>query len=184
MYAIYIVLDENYEQDTQVGEIRSKKLKRPIPIVLSDEYLRINNYRDLMVGPMDSDNPDENSIAIYISKNQLKWLQSKDRAAEFSMLHEVGHFVLGHFNPALVHAVKNRSLYLKAGIVSPFELAADEFAYREIGGDASIRALTKMMNDRQTRDFMFNSSNGEKAKLAVLEYQLRINAIKELESKK
>lgn len=184
MYDIYICLDDNYEQDTQVGEVRSKKLRHPIPIILSNEYLRINHFRDLMVGPLNSENPNSNEIAIFISTNQLKWLQTKESASEFAILHEVGHYVLGHFNPVLAKEVKNRSKYLLNGQVSPFELAADAFAFREIGRDACVRALTKMMNARKVDDAMHNCSNGEKAKMSVQKYEMRIAAIKDLGKQK
>lgn len=184
MYDIFICLDDNYEQDTQVGEVRSKRLKHPIPIILSNEYLRINRFRDLMVGPLNKEDPNSNEIAIFISTNQLKWLQTKDRTSEFAILHEVGHYVLGHFNPALAKEVKNRRAFLLSGRVSPFELAADAFAFREIGGDACVRALTKMMNARKVDDAIHNCSNGEKAKMAVQEYEMRIAAIKELGKQK
>ena len=101
--------------------------------------------------------------------------------ARFLLMHEVGHYCCGHLvdPPLLDDECSRRKACMEKNEVSPEDLEADCFAAEYIGAVNARWALQETMEQRMTRDFLFGVEMEPESKIALREFQLRIESVNE-----
>lgn len=102
---------------------------------------------------------------------------------KFKIFHEIGHYRLGHLDVQtdIDQEFEERKRLLKEHKVYQAELDADRFAASYVGVDVSIDALTEAQENRMTHDIVDGSFGSELSTLALREFDLRIQALEDLE---
>ena len=102
-------------------------------------------------------------------------------ADRFMLFHEIGHYCCGHLTnpPELEAEFSKRIEHLENDEVSADEVAADCFAAEYLGPEQVILALQEAMEQRMTNDLFYGTADDPISKMAIYEYQLRIDAVNE-----
>ena len=102
-------------------------------------------------------------------------------ASRFLLMHEIGHYCCGHLtDPPLVEDENSKRIAcLLKNDVSSDEVEADCFAAEYLGAENVRWALQETMEQRMTRDLFFRVEMEPESKIALREFQLRIESVNE-----
>lgn len=174
-HRLEVVLERKVRRGGYAGLVVSKQFPGTIGIVVREDLLDEMNVQSVYI----TAKKDGSDHRIILSMETLVGIKRGCIADRFSLLHEVGHYVCGHLvdPPELEEENAMRERLLAENQVSQDEVDADAFAANYLGADAVVRALQESMERRMAADLVYGVEEEDISQKALLEYQLRIDAI-------
>lgn len=174
-HRLEVVLERKVRRGGYAGLVVSKQFPGTIGIVVREDLLDEMNVQSVYI----TAKKDGSDPCIILSMETLVGIKRGCIADRFSLLHEVGHYVCGHLvdPPELEEENAMRERLLEENQVSQDEVDADAFAANYLGADAVVRALQESMERRMAADLVYGVEEEDISQKALLEYQLRIDAI-------
>ena len=174
-HRLEVFLERKVRRGGYAGLVVSKQFPGTIGIVVREDLLDEMNVQSVYI----TAKKDGSDPCIILSMETLVGIKRGCIADRFSLLHEVGHYVCGHLvdPPELEEENAMRERLLEENQVSQDEVDADAFAANYLGADAVVRALQESMERRMAADLVYGVEEEDISQKALLEYQLRIDAI-------
>ena len=174
-HRLEVVLERKVRRGGYAGLVVSKQFPGTIGIVVREDLLDEMNVQSVYI----TAKKDGSDPCIILSMETLVGIKRGCIADRFSLLHEVGHYVCGHLvdPPELEEENAMRERLLEVNQVSQDEVEADAFAVNYLGAEAVVWALQDSMERRMTADLVYGVEEEDISQKALLEYQLRIDAI-------
>ena len=172
---IDLVLERKVRKGGYAGVVVSKQFQETIGIIVNEDVLDEMNVRSVYI----TANKDGSAPCIVLSMETFVGIKRGYIPDRFSLLHEVGHYACGHLMdpPDLKEENAMRERLLEDNQASKDELDADAFAANYLGAEVVAWALQESMEQRLATDLMCGVEEEDISKKALLEYQLRIDAI-------
>lgn len=174
-HRLEVVLERKVRRGGYAGLVVSKQFPGTIGIVVREDLLDEMNVQSVYI----TDKKDGSDPRIILSMETLVGIKRGCIADRFSLLHEVGHYICGHLvdPPDIEEEFGMRERLLEENQVSQDEVEADAFAVNYLGAEAVVWALQESMERRMTADLVYGVEEEDISQKALLEYQLRIDAI-------
>ena len=174
-HRLEVVLERKVRRGGYAGLVVSKQFPGTIGIVVREDLLDEMNARSVYI----TAKKDGSDPRIILSMETLVGIKRGCIADRFSLLHEVGHYICGHLvdPPDIEEEFAMRERLLEENQVSQDEVEADAFAVNYLGAEAVVWALQESMERRMTADLVCGVEEEDISQKALLEYQLRIDAI-------
>ena len=174
-HRLEVVLERKVRRGGYAGLVASKQFPETIGIVVREDFLDEMNVQSAYI----TAKKDGRDPRIILSTETFVGIKRGCIADRFSLLHEVGHYVCGHLvdPPDLKEENAMRERLLEENQVSQDELDADAFAANYLGAEVVAWALQEKMERRMATDLAYGVEKEDLSKKALLEYQLRIDAI-------
>lgn len=174
-HRLEVVLERKVRKGGYAGFVTSKQFRETIGVVVREDFLDEMSVRSVYI----TANKDGSAPCIVLSMETFVGVKRGCIADRFSLLHEVGHYACGHLMdpPDLKEENAMRERLLEDNQVSKDELDADAFAANYLGAELVAWALQESMEQRLATDLMCGVEEEDISKKALLEYQLRIDAI-------
>lgn len=174
---IELCLERKVRKSGYAGFISSKLLREVIGIFVNDNLLDENCIRGGYITVWE-DGTYPRIILDTATFNGIKRGSVTDR---FLLFHEIGHYFCGHLLTlsTLEAEFSERNVHLERYEVSADEVEADCFGAEYLGAEYAIWALQEAMEQRMAGDLLCGSVENTASKMAILEYQLRIDAVNE-----
>jgi hypothetical protein len=174
-HRLEVVLERKVRRGGYAGLVVSKQFPGTIGIVVREDLLDEMNVQSVYI----TAKKDGSDPRIILSMETLVGIKRGCIADRFSLLHEVGHYICGHLvdPPDIEEELAMRERLLEENQVSQDEVEADAFAVNYLGAEAVVWALQESMERRMTADLVYGVEEEDISQKALLEYQLRIDAI-------
>lgn len=174
-HRLEVVLERKVRRGGYAGLVVSKQFPGTIGIVVREDLLDEMNVQSVYITAI----KDGSDPCIILSMETLVGIKRGCIADRFSLLHEVGHYICGHLvdPPDIEEELAMRERLLEENQVSQDEVEADAFAVNYLGAEAVVWALQESMERRMTADLVYGVEEEDISQKALLEYQLRIDAI-------
>ena len=174
-HRLEVVLERKVRRGGYAGLVVSKQFPGTIGIVVREDLLDEMNVQSVYI----TAKKDGSDPRIILSMETLVGIKRGCIADRFSLLHEVGHYICGHLvdPPDIEEEFAMRERLLEENQVSQDEVEADAFAVNYLGAEAVVWALQESMERRMTADLVCGVKEEDISQKALLEYQLRIDAI-------
>ena len=174
-HRLEVVLERKVRRGGYAGLVVSKQFPGTIGIVVREDLLDEMNVQSVYI----TAKKDGSDPRIILSMETLVGIKRGCMADRFSLLHEVGHYACGHLvdPPDIEEEFAMRERLLEENQVSQDEVDADAFAVNYLGAEAVVWALQESMERRMAADLACCIEEDDISQKALLEYQLRIDAI-------
>lgn len=174
---IELCLERRIRKNSYAGLIISNFFREEIVILVDDS--RLDGYcirRGYISALEDGTHP-----KIILDTDSFNGIKQGVIADRFLLFHEIGHYCCGHLTnpPELEAEFSKRIACLENDEVSADEVAADCFAAEYLGPEQVILVLQEAMGQRMTNDLFYGMAEDPISKMAIYEYQLRIDAVNE-----
>ena len=172
---VELCLERRIRKNGYAGFVSSKCFREDVLIVVNDGFLEDQGIR---VGYITA-REDGTHPMVIMTSTAFTELKQGHLSVRFFLMHELGHYYHGHLvqPPKLEDVFSDREASMNKGIVPKEELEADSFAAQYLGAENAIEALQEAMEERMAYDLMCGASADQISKLALREYQLRIDAV-------
>lgn len=174
-HRLEVVLERKVRKGGYAGFVASKQFRETIGVVVREDLLDEMNVRSVYI----TAKKDGRDPRIILSTETFVGIKRGCIADRFLLLHEVGHYACGHLvdPPDIEEEFAMRERLLEDNQVSKDELDADAFAANYLGAEVVAWALQEKMERRLATDLMCGVEEEDISQKALLEYQLRIDAI-------
>lgn len=174
-HRLEVVLERKVRRGGYAGFVVSKQFPETIGIVVREDFLDEMNVQSAYI----TAKKNGRDPCIILSTETFVGIKRGCIADRFLLLHEVGHYACGHLvdPPDIEEEFAMRERLLEENQVSQNELDADAFAANYLGAEVVAWALQEKMEQRMATDLAYGVEKEDLSKKALLEYQLRIDAI-------
>jgi len=173
---IYYSSNHPLKDNLIIGKVSSSLRKNlNIVLVVNETFMRQHCERIATVKYQ------HNGCGVILTRDAALQLLKGDQTIKYIIWHEIGHIANGDYkqDKKSESNMGERFKNVMVGKVSPEELAADLFAAKNTSKDVALNALECSKKKRIFDDTLAHHENDSISKLAIQEYCMRIQAIKD-----